>query len=90
MYSTNSVNIICYEKKKLIVFLKFFFYKCASIISSFNWIYTQVVDNGRIMKGIFWSIMDHYSQDAHWMMITSNDILGGISKWYIIAIICYL
>ena len=27
---------------------------------------------------------------AHWMMITSNQILGGISKWYIIAIICYL
>ena len=34
--------------------------------------------------------MDHYSQDAHWMMITSNEILGGNSKWYIIAIICYL
>ena len=34
--------------------------------------------------------MDHYSQDAHWMMITSNQILGGISNWYIIAIICYL
>jgi hypothetical protein len=53
-------------------------------------IYTQVVDNGRIIKGFFWCIMDHYSQDAHWMMITSNEILSGISKWYIIAIICYL
>ena len=31
--------------------------------------------------------MDHYSQDAHWMMITSNENHGGISKWYIIAII---
>ena len=53
-------------------------------------IYTQVVDNERIIKGFFWSIMDHYSQDAHWMMITSNEILTGISKWYILAIICYL
>ena len=55
-----------------------------------NMLYTQVVDNGRIIKVFFWSIMDHYSQDAHWMMITSNGILGGISKWYIIAIIWYL
>ena len=55
-----------------------------------NTIYTHVVDNGRIIKGFFLSIMDHYSKDAHWMMITSNDILGGISKWYIISIICYL
>ena len=43
-----------------------------------------------LLKVFFWSIMDHYSQDAHWMMITSNEILGGNSKWYIIAIICYL
>ena len=55
-----------------------------------KYFYTQVVDNGRIIKGFFWSIMDHYSQNAHWMMITSNHILGGISKWYIIAIFCYL
>ena len=56
----------------------------------YKYVYTQVVDNGHIIKGFFWSIMDHYSQDAHWMMITSNKILSGISKWYIIAIICYL
>ena len=43
-----------------------------------------------LLKKKIWIIMDHYSQDAHWMMITSNQILGGISKWYIIAIICYL
>ena len=55
-----------------------------------NVVYTPVVDNGRIITSFFWIIMDHYSQDAHWMMITSNQILGGISKWYIIAIICYL
>ena len=29
-----------------------------------NYLYTQVVDNGRIIKGFFWSIMDHYSQDC--------------------------
>jgi hypothetical protein len=40
-----------------------------------------------LLKVFFWSIMEYYSQDAHWMKITSNDILGGISKWYIIAII---
>ena len=56
----------------------------------YNNFYTQVVDSGHIIKSFFWIIMDHYSQDAHWMMITSNQILGGISKWYIIAIICYL
>ena len=55
-----------------------------------NPFYTQVVDNGRIIKSFFWIKMDHYSQDAHCMMITSNQIFGGISKWYIIAIICYL
>ena len=55
-----------------------------------NILYTHVVDNGRIIKSFFCIIMDHYSQDAHWMMITSNEILGGNSKWYIITIICYL
>ena len=34
-----------------------------------------------LLKFFFWIIMDHYSQDAHQMMITSNQILGGISKW---------
>ena len=28
------------------------------------YIYTQVVDNGRIIKGFFSNIMDHYSQDS--------------------------
>ena len=78
----------------------FFFHETEKVLCIFkknpfchdlnNRLYTQVVDNGRIIKGFFWSIMDHYSQDAHWKMITSNEILGGISKWYIIAIICYL
>ena len=71
----------------MIIFINFFL---DLILLNFNVLYTQVVDNGRIIKGFFWSIMDHYSQDAHWMMITSNEVLGGISKWYIIAIICYL
>ena len=26
--------------------------------------YTQVVDNRHIIKGFFWSIMDHYSKDC--------------------------
>ena len=45
-----------------------------------------------LLKVFFCSIMDHYSQDAHWMMITSNEILGGNTNWYIIAnySICYL
>ena len=60
------------------------------ILITYKYFYTQVVDKGRIIKGFFWSIMDHYSHDAHWMMITSNEILSSISKWYIIAIICYL
>ena len=29
-----------------------------------NKVYTQVVDNRRIIKGFFWSIMDHYLQDC--------------------------
>ena len=29
-----------------------------------NLFYTKVVDNRRIIKGFFWSIMDHYSQDC--------------------------
>ena len=29
-----------------------------------NNFYTQVVDNGRIIKGFFSNIMDHYSQDS--------------------------
>ena len=29
-----------------------------------NNIYTQVVDNRRIIKGFFWSIMDHYLKDG--------------------------
>ena len=30
----------------------------------FNVFYTQVVDNRRIIKVFFWSIMDHYSKDC--------------------------
>ena len=54
-----------------------------------NMFYTQVVDNGRFMN-LFFNIMDHYSQDAHWMMMPPRISLDVISKWYIIAIICYL
>jgi hypothetical protein len=53
--------------------------------------YTQVVDNRRIIKGFFWCIMDHYLKDCSLLDDdNSNEILGGNSKWYIIAIICYL
>ena len=55
-----------------------------------NNVYTQVVDNRRIIKGFFWSIMAHYSKDCSLDDDNSNEILGGNSKWYIIAIICYL
>ena len=59
-----------------------FFDKCFNRekdISDKCFLYTQVVDNGRIIKSFFWIIMDHYSQDAHWMMITSNQILAFLS-----------
>ena len=55
-----------------------------------QYIYTQVVDNRRIIKGFFWSIIDHYLKDGSLDDDMSNKILGGNSKWYIIAIICYL
>ena len=33
-------------------------------LKSHNKVYTQVVDNKRIIKGFFWSIMDHYLKDG--------------------------
>ena len=41
--------------------LQIFFFKNVHV---HNYFYTQVVDNRRIIKGFFWSIMDHYSQDC--------------------------
>ena len=44
-------------------------------------VYTQVVDNRRIIKVFFFSIMDHYLKDCSLDDDNIQSDLGGISKW---------
>ena len=72
-YSTNVVySYVLFNCKILLqtkISFQSFYYMYNNIIAfgnfiGNNFIYTQVVDNRRIIKGFFWSIMDHYSQDC--------------------------